>query len=356
MLAEPPQGNHSYPEANESCRFDEEFKYILLPVSYSLVFIIGLALNSVALWMFLFRMRPWSASAVYMFHLALSDTLYVLSLPTLIYYYANRSHWPFGVGLCKAVRFLFYVNLYCSILFLTCISVHRYLGICHPIRSRAVLKPRHAHLTCGLVWTVVTICLVPNLIFVTTSVRDNDTLCHDTTLPEDFEQYVNYCSAVMVLLFGIPFLVIMVCYCLMAWALCQPRRGLSSNQKGAASHMKSIKLIVVVLVVFAICFVPFHITRTLYYTYRVLNAQCAMLNIVNFAYKITRPLASINSCIDPILYFLAGDHYRSKLLQAINWRRQATKRSTNGTLPQPAINNNIALSQTNPYFRAAEDH
>uniref|UniRef100_A0A1A8ER71 Pyrimidinergic receptor P2Y, G-protein coupled, 4-like n=1 Tax=Nothobranchius korthausae TaxID=1143690 RepID=A0A1A8ER71_9TELE len=308
---------------NSSCRFNEEFKYILLPVSYSLVFVLGFVLNATALWVF-FKMRPWNPSMVFMFHLALSDFLYVLSLPTLIYYYANRNHWPFGVAACKAVRFLFYANLYCSILFLTCISVHRYIGICHPIKARNLVKSRHAHLVCGLMWAVVTVCLIPNIVFVTTSRRDNDTLCHDTTSQGAFEQYVDYSSVVMVLLFCIPFMIILVCYCQMARALCRPRRGLSASPKGNNSRQKSIKLIIVVLVVFAVSFVPFHITRTLYYTSRVLNLHCEFLNVVNFTYKITRPLASVNSCIDPILYFLAGDHYRSKLMFVLTRKKGAT--------------------------------
>ncbi|KAJ8015692.1 hypothetical protein DPEC_G00028750 [Dallia pectoralis] len=311
--------------------------------SVRLVCVLGLLLNSVAMWMFLTKMRPWKTSTVYMFHLALSDFLYVLSLPTLIYYYANRSHWPFGEAACKIVRFMFYANLYCSILFLTCISVHRYLGICHPIRTMATVKPRHAHIVCLSVWVAVSACLVPNLIFVTTSGRDNDTLCHDTTSPEQFLQYVDYSSVVMVLLFGVPFLVIMVCYCLMARALYRPRHAFSPSQRRSPSRAKSIKLIMVVLVVFALCFVPFHVTRTLYYTARVLDAPCQFLNVVNFAYKITRPLASVNSCIDPILYFLAGDHYRSKLLNALRGKRQTISRSTDLQPTRPNNLNNIAL-------------
>ncbi|XP_026213004.1 P2Y purinoceptor 4 [Anabas testudineus] len=321
---------------NSSCRFDEEFKYILLPVSYSLVFVFGFVLNATSLWMFV-KMRPWNPSTVFMFHLALSDFLYVLSLPTLIYYYANRSHWPFGVAACKIVRFLFYANLYCSILFLTCISVHRYLGICHPIKALTLVKSRHAHMVCAMVWVVVAVCLVPNLIFVTTSRRDNDTLCHDTTSQSAFNEYVDYSSVVMVLLFGIPFLVIVVCYCLMARALCRPRVGLSATRQSSASRKKSIKLIIVVLVVFAVSFVPFHITRTLYYTSRVLDLNCEFLNIVNFTYKITRPLASVNSCIDPVLYFLAGDHYRSRMISLLTGKRQATTSQT-------PLNNNHGLA------------
>lgn len=312
---------------NFSCRFDEDFKYILLPTSYGLVFVLGFILNATALWLFL-KMRPWNPTTVFLFHLALSDFLYILSLPTLIYYYANHSHWPFGVAACKIVRFLFYVNLYCSILFLTCISVYRYVGICHPIKALNLVKARDSYLVCGAVWAVVIVCLVPNLIFVTTSRRDNITLCHDTTSPELFEEYVNYCSVVMVFLFGIPFLVIVVCYCLMARTLCRPRVGLSSRQLGASSYRRTLKLIIIVLVMFAMCFVPFHITRTLYYIARLIKPTCNTLNAINFTYKITRPLVCVNSCVDPILYFLAGDNYRSRLISALPGKRDRNSRET----------------------------
>ncbi|XP_065702741.1 P2Y purinoceptor 4 isoform X2 [Patagioenas fasciata] len=306
-----PEGNITVvPEAN--CVFNEEFKYILLPVSYGIVFVVGLPLNSWALWMFISKMRPWNATTTYMFNLAVSDTLYVLSLPTLVYYYADRNNWPFGKWLCKVVRFLFYANLYSSILFLTCISIHRYVGICHPIRSLKWVKTKHARIICVGAWLVVTICLIPNLVFVTTSSKGNSTVCHDTTKPEEFDHYVHYSSSVMALLFGVPFLVIVLCYCLMAKRLC--KSSFSTPSPRMPSYKKrSIKMIVIVLTVFAICFMPFHITRTLYYTSRYFQADCQTLNIINFTYKITRPLASINSCLDPILYFMAGDKYRGRL-------------------------------------------
>ncbi|XP_061485050.1 P2Y purinoceptor 2 isoform X2 [Rhineura floridana] len=288
------------------CQFNEEFKYILLPVSYSIVFVVGLCLNLLALYIFVFRIKTWNASTTYMFNLALSDMLYVVSLPLLVYYYAMRDNWPFSVGLCKIVRFLFYTNLYCSILFLLCISAHRFMGVCFPLKSLEWGQVRYARWVSGIVWAAVIACQSPVLFFVTTSQRCNKITCHDTSSKDLFGDFVIYSSVMLVLLFCIPFLVIIVCYCLMARKLLQPTRGTTRMSR---SKKKSVKMIVIVLVVFIVCFLPFHITRTLYYSFRNWDLSCPTLNAINLAYKITRPLASTNSCVDPILYFLAGQKF-----------------------------------------------
>lgn len=288
------------------CKFDEEFKYILLPVSYGIVFVVGLCLNLLALYVFLFRIKTWNASTTYMFNLAVSDTLYVISLPLLVYYYGVGDNWPFGVALCKIVRFLFYTNLYCSILFLLCISAHRFMGVCLPLKSLEWGQVRYARWVSGIVWLVVIACQSPVLFFVTTSSRCGAITCHDTSAKELFGDFVVYSTVMLALMFCIPFLVIIVCYCLMARKLLQPTRG---TTRMSNSKKKSVKMIVIVLVVFIICFLPFHVTRTLYYYFRSLDLSCETLNAINLAYKVTRPLASTNSCLDPILYFLAGQRF-----------------------------------------------
>jgi hypothetical protein len=81
--------------------------------------------------------------------------MYGLSLPFLVASYVMRDRWVFGDFMCRLVRFLFYFNLYGSIFFLTCISVHRYLGICHPMRTVMLETERAVKWTCVLIWAVV---------------------------------------------------------------------------------------------------------------------------------------------------------------------------------------------------------
>lgn len=291
-------------ELGYRCHFNEDFKYVLLPMSYGLVCVLGLGLNAVALYIFLCRLKTWNASTTYMFHLAVSDSLYAASLPLLVYYYAQGDNWPFGVVLCKLVRFLFYTNLYCSILFLTCISLHRCLGILNPLRSLRWGRAHYARWVAAGVWGLVLACQAPVLYFVTTRSRGNRTTCHDTSAPELFGDFVAYSSVMLGLLFAAPFAIILVCYVLMARRLLKPAYGTTGGLPRA--KRKSVRTIIMVLIVFTLCFLPFHVTRTLYYSFRTLNLSCSTLDAINMAYKITRPLASANSCLDPVLYFLAG--------------------------------------------------
>lgn len=99
-----------------ACKFNEDFKYILLPVSYTLVFVVGLALNFTALYVIVFRTKRWKPSTIYMLNLTVCDTLYIFTLPFLIYYYADENDWPFSEPFCKLIRFLFYANLYGTVL------------------------------------------------------------------------------------------------------------------------------------------------------------------------------------------------------------------------------------------------
>lgn len=131
------QPNVSAPTSSppSSCSIDESYKYVFLPVCYSLTFLFSLTLNSVVLLRSCRHhgggccgsvRRRWNTSLIYMVNLATTDLMYGLSLPFLVASYMLRDRWVFGDFMCRLVRFLFYFNLYCSIFFLTCISVHRY--------------------------------------------------------------------------------------------------------------------------------------------------------------------------------------------------------------------------------------
>ncbi|CAB1427362.1 unnamed protein product [Pleuronectes platessa] len=367
----------SSPSLNpSSCTIDESYKYVFLPVCYSLTFLFSLSLNSVVL-LRSCRLRGgccgggggggrrWNTSLIYMVNLATTDLMYGLSLPFLVASYVLRDSWVFGDFMCRLVRFLFYFNLYCSIFFLTCISVHRYLGICHPMRTITLESKRVVKGTCAMVWVVVFILTCPIFRFAQTGyirrgggagpgpggsweggngTGDQDdegyVNCWDDAIDKEFADYVPYGMVLHLLGFFVPFVIIAWCYSQVVRTIFQTLRSPPSSTEGGEdchggdgateggrerertsvsisgsqySHYirrrrKSIKTIVTITLLFALCFLPFHVTRTLFLLLRRGHlGGCYAMKTISICYKVTRPLASCNAWLNALLYFLTGD-------------------------------------------------
>ncbi|NXY76934.1 P2RY3 protein, partial [Glareola pratincola] len=293
-----------------SCTFHEEFKQVLLPLVYSVVFMVGLPLNAVVIGQIWVARKALSRTMIYMLNLAMADLLYVCSLPLLIYNYTQKDYWPFGDFTCKFVRFQFYTNLHGSIFFLTCISVQRYLGICHPFASWHKKKGKKlTWLVCAAVWFIVIAQCLPTFVFASTGTQRNRTVCYDLSPPDRSAAYFPYGITLTVTGFLLPFVAILACYCSMARILCQ-----KDELIGLAVHKrkdKAVRMIIIVVIVFSISFFPFHLTKTIYLIVRSSpSLPCPALQAFAIAYKCTRPFASMNSVLDPILFYFTKRKFR----------------------------------------------
>uniref|UniRef100_A0A3Q1GAQ0 Si:dkey-6n21.13 n=1 Tax=Acanthochromis polyacanthus TaxID=80966 RepID=A0A3Q1GAQ0_9TELE len=283
---------------------NESYKYIFLPICYSFTFIFSISLNSVVLYRSFRWTKRWNASLIYMVNLASTDFMYGLSLPFLVASYIMQDRWVFGDFMCRLVRFLFYFNLYCSIFFLTCISVHRYLGICHPMKVITLETKKAVKCTCVLVWIVVFALTCPIFRFAQTGHYQN---CWDDAIDKEFPDYVPYGITLHLLGFFVPFSII-------AWSDKRGRRGSNGFRR-----RKSIKTIITITLLFALCFFPFHVTRTIFLLLKVTKrVPCHTMTTVSMCYKITRPLASFNAWLNALLYFLTKDKGGGHCCQAVN--------------------------------------
>ncbi|KAK7880228.1 hypothetical protein WMY93_033111 [Mugilogobius chulae] len=159
--------------------------------------------------------------------------------------------------------------------------------------------------------------------------------CWDDAIDQEFNDYVPYGVVLHLLGFFLPFVVIAWCYSQVVRTIFQTLRSPpSSVEEGGGvsdadtprertsvsiaesqySHYirrrrKSIKTIVTITLLFALCFLPFHVTRTLFLLLkrRAHTGDCAAVRAVSVCYKVTRPLASCNAWLNALLYFLTGD-------------------------------------------------
>ena len=112
-----------------------------------------------------------TATNIYIFNLALADTLVLLTLPfqgtdVLL------GFWPFGNALCKTVIAIDYYNMFTSTFTLTAMSVDRYVAICHPIRALDVRTSSKAQAVNVAIWALASVVGVPVAIMGSAQVED----------------------------------------------------------------------------------------------------------------------------------------------------------------------------------------
>jgi len=110
-----------------------EWFFILVGSIYMVIFIIGAVGNLVVLYGFSKnRKLRQTISNTYIWHLAITDFMFVCTLPFFAIDYFNRHVWVFGTWMCKVCRSVSKINMYSSIFFLTALSVDRTLAVTKP--------------------------------------------------------------------------------------------------------------------------------------------------------------------------------------------------------------------------------
>ncbi|KAI4886134.1 hypothetical protein NFI96_001726 [Prochilodus magdalenae] len=166
--------------SSDNCtNVDYLMKRYYLPIMYGIIFVVGVLGNVTSLLVYLVQVRPWKSSSIILVNLATTDLLYMLSMPFLIYYYAQSDSWTLSDFMCRFVRFGFHFNLYGSILFLTCLAVFRYMAVLHPLQAAKIQKKRWGLLACALTWALAAAQMAPIFNMIFTVKENNITICLD---------------------------------------------------------------------------------------------------------------------------------------------------------------------------------
>ncbi|KAM7000178.1 cysteinyl leukotriene receptor 1 [Tautogolabrus adspersus] len=305
------------------CPSIDEFRNKVYSTCYSLITVLGLVGNGFALLVLIRTNRQNSPFHVYMLNLAVSDILCVMTLPLRVIYYVNQGQWNQGDFLCRISSYALYVNLYCSIYFMAAMSFTRFLAIVFPVQNLQLVTENRARLVCAGIWLFICLSSSPFLISGQhVDKTTNKTKCFEPPQGGDVKKLVmlNYLS--LVLGFALPFLVILICYAGIVRTLLSRTKS-ARHQRGTGT--KAIRMIVIVLLTFLVCFMPYHVQRTIHLTFlsrtdTLCSEQIAMQKSV----VVTLCLAASNSCFDPLLYFFSGEGFRRRLSSM----RKSVKRST----------------------------
>ncbi|XP_068191678.1 coagulation factor II (thrombin) receptor-like 1, tandem duplicate 2 [Antennarius striatus] len=297
---------------------------VFLPIVYIIVFLVGLPTNGMALWVFLFRTKKKHPSSIYMANLALADLLFVIWTPLKVSYHFNGNNWIYGEPLCKVLVAFFYGNMYCSILFITCLSIQRYWVVAHPLSQ----QKRNNRVAVGVslaIWVFIWLTTTPLYLYDHTArLKDpNVTTCHDVNAIKDpvdpfaSVQFPYYYFIFMgLVVFLVPCVLIVISYVRLLKAL-----GTNMEDSTASKNRhKAVVLIVTVLVTFLVCFVPSNIMLVVHYSL----VKDGLENNGYGFYITTLCLASLNSCLDPFIYYFVSEDFRDHVKNTLLCRSSRT--------------------------------
>ncbi|XP_061110282.1 C-C chemokine receptor type 5-like [Conger conger] len=297
--------NDSQPCNNGNVR---EFGRIFLPTLYSLVFIVGLMGNGlVAYVLAAYHRRAMTMTDFCLLHLAVSDLLFIISLPFWSYYAATQD-WPFGDFLCKTVTGLYQLGFYASTFFMVLLSVDRYVVIVHAV---TIARHRSMHVgmaLCGVIWVISLCASLPTIIF-TQAVNESASFTCKEEFPQDSKwKQVTY--------FKINLLGLLLPLCIMVF--CYSRIIPTLVTLKSVQKHKAIRLIVIIVILFFLFWAPYNISifllalQTLGYF-----SDCDISQNLSLSLHWTETIAFTHCCLNPIIYALVGQKFQRRVLKLL---------------------------------------
>ncbi|KAM3875066.1 P2Y purinoceptor 14-like [Diretmus argenteus] len=320
---------------------------------YSLVFLVGLVLNGFTLKVYFCRAQQKASSSVtvYMKNLAAADFFLSLCLPIRIANFASNSVRVHQVY-CHYGAAAFYLNMYASILFMGYIAANRYLKIVHPLGTHILQQVRGAVIISAVTWvsllastgTYVTLSLVtqPTETSVPAAVG-----CESLHSPQLRLLYIIIHSFSAIIFFSVLISLVFFYYSITRrLMLVQQKQQGGAASSGCKRLVRSRRNMLVLVSVFCVCFVPYHLVRL---PYAFLRERCTLFFYLK---EVAIMVSVLNVCLDPLIYFIFCEAFRAQLSQTrvfnisqvVTHAPSEERRASQGHLSTPKIEKMASFS------------
>ncbi|KAL0134802.1 hypothetical protein PUN28_001520 [Cardiocondyla obscurior] len=305
------------------------FKLMIpLTIIYIMIFITGVFGNVITCIVIVRNSFMQTATNYYLFSLAISDlTLLILGLPNELGVFWQQYPWSLGTMLCKTRAYVSEMSSYVSVLTIVAFSVQRYLAICHPLHVYSISSLERSTRIIVAVWLIAMVAAIPFAIYTKVNFVEYppesgnysaDSAICGMLLPDmpKFPLYELSC----IVFFLIPMFIIFVLYTRMGLQIKSRTKKALGPIENAFVHgahrqsRKSIVRMLSVVIMFFLCWAPFH-TQRLVYIYAQESDYYPDLN--EWLYILSGCLYYFSTTVNPILYTLMSCKYRKAFKQAV---------------------------------------
>ncbi|XP_057191950.1 probable G-protein coupled receptor 82 [Triplophysa rosa] len=313
----------------------EERHETILPWLYLSLALLGLPTNGIVL-LDLWRSER-TPTVIFTLNIVVSDLMLCCSFFLRVAYYKKNVKWPSGSSVCNAVDLImfscFYINLYCNMCFLLWTSINRYATVVNPVYSlfRVFKHPKPCWIICLLTWLVVASIVIASMA-TKLSLRITNGTCFDQVVNSFNLNKIKFITVHSIGVAGFFFILflMLISYGQLVFYLQRVRGGsLISAGFGPGGGLKVRRKILASVILFVLCFLPYHIQRII-----ILKSDGGDCQAEFRIKTITIFLAALSSCLQPVLQLVL----RLRCCRAKRNARAKPKPEISKSLATPNIN------------------
>uniref|UniRef100_A0A8C5LH28 Substance-K receptor n=1 Tax=Jaculus jaculus TaxID=51337 RepID=A0A8C5LH28_JACJA len=282
----------------------------LWTVAYVALVLVAVVGNATVVWIILAHERMRTVTNYFVINLAVADLCMAAFNATFNFVYASHNIWHFGRAFCYFQNLFPITAMFVSIYSMTAVAADRYMAIVHPFQPR--LSAAGTKAVIAGIWLVALALAFPQCFHSTITVDQGATKCV-VAWPDDSgsKTVLLYHLVVIVLIYFLPLVVMFLAYSIIGLTLW--RRAVPGHQAHGANlrHLqakkKFVKTMVLVVVTFAVCWLPYH----LYFILGSFQEDIYYHTFIQQVYLALFWLAMSSTMYNPIIYCCLNRRFRS---------------------------------------------
>lgn len=290
-----------------------------LTSAYAVIFIIALFGNSFGLFLALKKSSSSRITNLFIANMAVADLLLTFTvMPFQVAYIYRGAVWfggTMGTITCKALFYVMPVSIAATVLTMLIISINRFYAVFYPLKGKLSRKPR---ILSAIIWILSFVLMIPYVFYsdVELNIGQNAFVCLQFSPRADPDVIRIFQICLFIILYAFPLLMIAILYvliCRKMWLRKIPGNISSTNRAVIEmSKRKVVRLLVILVVVFALCWFPTYVNHYFWFVRPEHGHQLPLG--VQFVFLW---LAHANSAINPCLYILLNDSFRKELASTL---------------------------------------
>ncbi|XP_010721459.1 substance-P receptor [Meleagris gallopavo] len=309
--------NASLNESSANQFVQPPWQVALWAVAYTLIVVVSVVGNVVVMWIILAHKRMRTVTNYFLVNLAFAEASMSAFNTVVNFTYAIHNEWYYGLLYCKFHNFFPIAAVFASIYSMTAIALDRYMAIIHPLQPR--LSATATKVVIGVIWLLAFLLAFPQGYYSVTEELPGRLVClvawpeHSTDV---YGKTYHFCMTVLI--YFLPLLVIGCAYTVVSitlWASEIPGDSSDRYHEQVSAKRKVVKMMIIVVCTFALCWLPYHI----YFTLQYFNPEWYLQKFIQQVYLAVMWLAMSSTMYNPIIYCCLNDRFRVGFKHAFRW-------------------------------------